>query len=107
MKVIPSVAAIALTMCIAVPAMAQRYHRDRDEWRPGPDWDRTIEVHCASEGYHYNMCQIDTGRGSDVRIARQISDTRCVRGRTWGWNRAGIWVDRGCEAVFRVHRRWR
>lgn len=76
-------------------------------WRPGPDWDRAIRVRCASQGYKYNMCQVDTGRGSDVRIERQISDTRCVEGRTWGWNRAGVWVDGGCEAIFRVNRRWR
>jgi hypothetical protein len=77
------------------------------DWRPGPDWDRTIRVRCASEGYEYRMCQVDTGRGSDVRIARQISNTRCVEGQNWGWNRAGIWVSGGCEAEFRVNRRWR
>ena len=81
--------------------------RDRQDWRPGPDWNRAISLRCASQGYHYNMCQIDTGRGSAVRVARQISHTRCVQGRTWGYNRAGIWVDGGCEAIFRVDRRWR
>ena len=77
-----------------------------EEWRPGPGWDRDIDVRCASGGYNYNMCQIDTGRGSSVRLVQQISKTRCVEGRTWGWNRAGIWVDAGCEGVFRVQRRW-
>lgn len=94
----------------------QRPDRDRDRdrgrdddggWRPGPDFDRRIEVRCASRNYAYNLCQVDTGRGSDVRIARQISGTACEEGRTWGWNRAGIWVDNGCEAIFAVERRWR
>ena len=76
------------------------------DWRPGPGWNRDIEVHCASNDYHYNMCQIDTGRGSEVRIAQQLSKTRCVKDSNWGWNRAGVWVDQGCEAVFRVSRRW-
>jgi hypothetical protein len=76
------------------------------EWQPGPGWDRDIDVRCASGNYQYNMCQIDTGRGSHVRLVQQISKTRCVEGRTWGWNRAGIWVDAGCEGVFRVQRRW-
>ena len=76
------------------------------EWAPGPGWDRDIDVRCASGNYQYNMCQIDTGRGSRVRLVQQISKTRCVEGRTWGWNRAGVWVDQGCEGVFRVHRRW-
>ncbi|MBN8480212.1 MAG: DUF3011 domain-containing protein [Xanthomonadales bacterium] len=77
------------------------------DWRPGPDWDRGIEVRCGSDDYRYRMCQVDTGRGSDVRIARQVSRTACIEGRTWGWNRAGIWVDGGCEAVFSIERRWR
>jgi len=76
------------------------------EWQPGPGWDRDIDVRCASGGYNYNMCQIDTGRGSRVYVLRQISKTPCVEGRTWGWNRAGIWVDGGCEGIFRVQRRW-
>jgi hypothetical protein len=76
-------------------------------WRPGPGWDSTINVRCASGGYNYNMCQVDTGRGSRVYISRQISKTSCIEGRTWGWNRAGVWVDGGCEAIFTIERRWR
>lgn len=77
-----------------------------NDWRPGPDWDRDIDVRCASVDYRYRMCQVDTGRGSRVSVVRQISNTRCVEGRNWGFNRAGVWVSDGCEAVFRVHRRW-
>lgn len=77
------------------------------DWRPGNDWDRSITLRCASEGFGYRMCQVDTGRGSAVRIHRQISDTRCVEGRNWGWNRAGVWVDGGCDAMFTIERRWR
>jgi len=76
-------------------------------WRPGPGWDQAIRMRCGSVDYNYRMCQVDTGRGSDVRIARQISKTACVENRNWGWNRAGIWVNQGCEAEFVVNRRWR
>ena len=41
-----------------------------------------------------------------MRLVSQVSKTRCVEGNNWGWNRAGIWVDQGCEGVFRVQRRW-
>jgi len=75
-------------------------------WQPGPGWDRDIEVRCASRDYRYAMCQVDTGQGSSVQLVRQISNTRCVEGQTWGWNRAGVWVNGGCEGVFRVSRRW-
>ena len=51
---------IATALVAAVPA----------QWQPGPGWDRDIDVRCASSGYNYNMCQVDTGRGSDVRLVR-------------------------------------
>ena len=75
-------------------------------WNPGPNWDQDIRLTCQSQDYRYRMCQVDTGRGGGVRIERQISDTACIQGRTWGFNRAGIWVSGGCAAVFRVDRRW-
>ncbi len=86
--------AVAIASFLAAPAVsAQR------------GWDRDIEVRCESHGYAYNLCQVDTGRGGRVEIVDQISDTECVEGRSWGWNRAGVWVDDGCAGVFRVERR--
>lgn len=76
-------------------------------WNPGPNWDSDIRLTCQSDDYRYRMCQVDTGRGGGVRIERQLSSTACIEGRSWGWNRAGIWVSGGCAAVFRVDRRWR
>jgi hypothetical protein len=76
-------------------------------WRPGPDWDRQIRLTCSSNDYRYRMCQVDTGRGGNVRIVSQLSNTACIQGRTWGYNRAGIWVSGGCSAVFEIDRRWR
>ena len=117
LKPLSVVAAVALSASAAVTASAQTapiaalvdtaaVSQYGGEWQPGPGWDRDIDVRCASGGYNYNMCQVDTGRGSSVRLIQQVSDTRCVEGRNWGWNRAGIWVNGGCEAVFRVQRRW-
>ena len=39
-----------------------------------------------------------------VRLIRQRSDADCVYARTWGYDRNGIWVDRGCRADFEVGR---
>ncbi|MEO6967083.1 MAG: DUF3011 domain-containing protein [Rhodanobacteraceae bacterium] len=75
-------------------------------WRPGPDWNRQIRLSCDSHGYNYSMCQVDVGRRGDVRLMRQTSSSACVRGRSWGWNRAGVWVDKGCSGDFVVDRRW-
>lgn len=113
------IAAMVLSLCVASIATAQEPVRisqavaaaapaqhGQGGWQPGAGWDRDIELRCASNDFRYNMCQVDTGQGSEVRLVRQVSKTRCIEGRTWGFNRAGIWVDQGCEGVFRVARRW-
>lgn len=82
-------------------------HHGGGDWHPGPGWDRDISLTCSSEDYRYRMCRVDVGRGGDVRIVRQLSNSACIEGRSWGWNRAGVWVSGGCSAVFRVDRRWR
>lgn len=75
-------------------------------WAPPPGWDRRFEVSCGSQDFHYNFCQVDVGRRGRVYLRRQVSGSACVEGSTWGWNRAGVWVDRGCAGNFVVDRRW-
>ncbi|MEO8810502.1 MAG: DUF3011 domain-containing protein [Rhodanobacter sp.] len=76
------------------------------DWRPGPGWDRSIRLQCDSNHNSYQMCTVDVGRRGRVKLVRRMSDSRCVEGSSWGWNRAGVWVDRGCRAQFLVDRRW-
>ncbi len=58
-------------------------------------------VNCSSNDGKRNYC----GQyGNDVRLARQISGSPCVQGQTWGVDRSGLWVDRGCRADFFVGR---
>lgn len=67
-------------------------------WRPdggGGQW-----VRCESRDYEPNYCS--TGRGGRVFLARQISRAPCIEGSTWGRDRRGIWVSRGCAADFEV-----
>lgn len=55
---------------------------------------------CESREYEYNLCR--TGRVRNVQIVRQLSQAPCVQGQSWGIERDGVWVDRGCEAEFRI-----
>ncbi len=55
---------------------------------------------CQSLNFKYQFCQVDTRGG--VRLARQLSDTRCTLNRTWGFDNRGIWVDKGCAGEFLV-----
>ena len=57
-------------------------------------------VRCESSNHAHRRCNIAVQRS--VSLTRQLSDASCVRGRTWGWDRGGIWVDRGCRAEFAV-----
>ncbi len=80
--------------------------RDGGPWRPGRDWDRRFVVTCGSPQYRYNYCAVDVGGGGRVSIRRQTSSSSCIEGRSWGWNRGGVWVDQGCSAEFMIDRRW-
>ena len=57
-------------------------------------------VTCSSNDGRRNWC--DTGGRRDIRLTRQISGSACVQGSTWGIDRRGLWVDRGCRAEFRA-----
>ena len=75
-------AALCATLLVVPVAMAQ---------------DR---VTCMSSGGRYNFCPIRTD--NQVRLERQISRTRCEQYSNWGYDRNGVWVDRGCSAEFSV-----
>lgn len=57
-------------------------------------------VSCASDDMRRNYCDTDTRNG--VRLVRQRSEAACRQGVSWGYDRRGIWVDRGCRADFEV-----
>jgi Protein of unknown function (DUF3011) len=57
-------------------------------------------LRCESIDSNTRYCDADTRDG--VRLARQLSKTRCIEGRNWGYDDRGIWVDGGCRAEFEV-----
>ena len=62
-------------------------------------------IRCRSDDYQYNHCP--TREHGPIRLTQQISKSACIEGRTWGYDRRGVWVDQGCEAKFRVAARRR
>ena len=44
---------------------------------------------------------------SQVTIQQQISGSPCEQGRSWGVDNRGLWVDRGCRAIFATGGGWR
>jgi hypothetical protein len=74
-----------------------RDYRDRGDRDP----NRSVQtVYCESGDMKRHWCS--EGIGRRVNLIRQRSEVRCVQGRTWGVDRSGIWVDRGCRADFEV-----
>lgn len=66
--------------------------------RPARAQQQDQVITCASEDGHRHYCDADTRGG--VSLGRQHSESPCVQGRSWGYDRRGIWVDRGCRADF-------
>jgi Protein of unknown function (DUF3011) len=58
-------------------------------------------VRCESKNNKYNYCQVKTRGG--VSLDRRLNDTPCIQGRTWGYDKNGIWVSGGCRADFSVY----
>lgn len=62
------------------------------------------EVRCESKDHRYRYCRADVGSGR-VTVDRELSDSGCQYGRSWGYDERGVWVDRGCRAEFHVEER--
>jgi len=101
---------------IAAGGRGHSRDRDRDDdrgdrgdhggWRPEPSWNQRFLVTCESQDGRDHFCQVDLGGGGHASLQRQISDARCIEGRSWGSNRAGVWVKDGCRGEFSIDRRW-
>ncbi len=57
-------------------------------------------ITCSSNNGRRIFCPVNTSGG--VRMVNQRSGSPCVQGSTWGFDRRGVWVDRGCRADFAV-----
>jgi hypothetical protein len=79
------------------------WNRDRN-WDDRRGWDDDRygsggqDIRCSSRNFDYRFCSADTRGG--VRLAERFSSARCIEGRSWGYDRRGIWVDDGCSARF-------
>ncbi|HEY5804334.1 MAG TPA: DUF3011 domain-containing protein [Lysobacter sp.] len=80
--------AVLAASTVAMPATAQYDN----------GYSNAQTVRCDSNDNRYRQCAADTRSGA--RLLRQYSKNACVEGRTWGYDRSGVWVDGGCRAEF-------
>lgn len=57
-------------------------------------------VRCESSNERQQLCPLDSR--ADVQLLKQLSDSACIEGRSWGRNQRGIWVANGCRGEFLV-----
>jgi len=69
----------------------------RREVRSVDRGDDIDQITCGSDGIRRQYCGFPN-RG--VRLVQQLSRAPCVEDRTWGHDRQGVWVEKGCRAVF-------
>ena len=55
-------------------------------------------VRCESNRGRPRTCQAETRGGA--RVAKQLSHTPCIEGKTWGIRPGELWVKHGCRAEF-------
>jgi hypothetical protein len=60
---------------------------------------------CESDRDRFRYCGVRVGRRDHVEVQRQLSQSPCRAGSSWGFDRARgeVWVDRGCRAEFVVY----
>lgn len=58
-------------------------------------------VSCNSKNNKYAQCAVRVR--SHVELIQQRSNSACRFNSSWGYDRRGIWVDKGCRADFAVY----
>lgn len=75
--------------------------RPGNGWGPGNGGDYGRVINCSSSDGRQQYCPADIRR--NVRLVRQLSSSRCIEGRSWGWDRRGVWVTDGCRGEFAIN----
>lgn len=60
-------------------------------------------IRCESlqaDRYGRKYCPANTRGG--VRLSRNLGDSDCTQGSSWGYDNSGVWVDNGCRAEFEL-----
>lgn len=74
--------------------------------QPGDEryYSGQASVTCESRNNGYRECY--TGYRAPPQLVRQLSDSPCREGQSWGHRPGMVWVGRGCRATFQESRGW-
>ena len=93
-----------LALAILGTAAADQNNNTSDQ--PSDDYDdygdeETLIISCDSKKNKYRHCP--TRVQSRVEIVRQKSKSSCRYNKSWGYDRRGVWVSKGCRAEFAIY----
>jgi hypothetical protein len=77
------------------------FAESRSGWQGGGGNEYLVT--CSSVSDRYQTCAWN-GRYGRPELVKNISKTRCVEGRNWGYRGSSIWVDEGCRGQFAPRR---
>lgn len=96
-----AVAGVAIAALIGAALLANK-DKDRDRYDDGHGgYDPRTTFRCESVDRRQVYCPIPS-RGH-VEVYRQVSDSACQYGVTWGVDGRNVWVNEGCRADFAVY----
>ena len=89
----------------AQPYSGGRYNDDRRDDDRFDDEQNHRRVVTAPPSAVNPMVITDTAAPTPdgVQLSRQLSKSACRYNDTWGYDRRGIWVDRGCRGDFQLY----
>ena len=62
---------------------------------------RPLIVSCDSKNYKFRACAAPVRQYAE--LVYQRSKNACRFGKTWGYDRNGVWVKKGCRGDFEIH----
>jgi hypothetical protein len=68
---------------------------------PDDDYDDAYIVSCDSKNNKYRFCQVPIR--NYAQLVHQRSRSACRFNKSWGYDRRGVWVKKGCRADFAIY----
>jgi len=68
---------------------------------PDDDYEDAYIISCDSKNNKYRFCQVPIG--NYAQLVHQRSRSACRFNKTWGYDRRGVWVKKGCRGDFAIY----
>ncbi len=93
-------------LALAILGAAASDQNNNNSNQPQNDYDdygddNTLIISCDSSKNKYRHCPVRIQ--NRVELVRKKSKSACRFNKTWGYDRRGVWVNKGCRAEFAIY----